>query len=261
MPSPLALPASWDLVANAYAEEMMPVFEHFAREALRLAAPPAGARVVDVACGPGTLAFAAAAAGLEVDAIDFSPKMIEQLAARGNPRVHGRVGDGQALPYGDATFDAAFSLLGVIFFPDRAKGIAELRRVLRPGGRAVVSSWPEREVSPVLTAVFATIAQVIGQSPPGETLPLATEDACRAELGASFRDVVVHRITAVQRFASIDAMWDSMARTFAPLVLLRGRLGDRWAEIDAAARVNLAAALGGGPAEIVMPALFSVATA
>ena len=252
---------SWDLVADAYAAEMMPAFEHFAREALRLAAVPAGGRVVDVACGPGTLALAAAAAGHEVEAIDFSPKMIEQLAARKAARVHARVGDGQALPYADASFDAAFSLLGVIFFPDRAKGIAELRRVVRPGARAVVSSWPASSISPVLTAVFAAIGQVTGQTNAGEPPPLSTEELCRAELGASFRDVVVHRITAVQRFASLDEMWGSLTRTFAPLVLMRPRLGPKWAELEAAARANLATAIGNGPAEIVMPALFSVATA
>src|SRR3569623_931357 len=261
MPSPLALPVSWDLVADAYAAEMMAVFDHFAHEALRLAALAPGSRVVDVACGPGTLALVAAAAGHDVEAIDFSPKMIGHLAVRENPRVHARVGDGQALPYADESFDAAFSLLGVIFLPDRAKGIAALRRVLRPGGRAVVSRWPARSMSPVLSAVFAAIAQVTGPTGGGEPPPLATEEACRAELGASFRDVAVHRITAVQRFASLGDMWGSLARTFAPLVLMRPRLGDRWAALEAAARANLAAAIGGGPAEIVMPALFSVATA
>ena len=261
MPSPLALPMSWDLVADAYAAEMMPVFDHFAREALRLAAVPAGGRVVDVACGPGTVSLVAAAAGHEVDAIDFSPKMIEHLTAQKNPRVQARVGDGQALPYADATFDAGFSLVGLIFFPDRAKGIAELRRVLRPGARAVVSSWPESKLSPVLSAVFAAIGQVTGNTSSGEPPPLATEEACRAELGASFRDVAVHTVTAVQRFASLDELWGSFTRTFAPLVLLRPRLGARWSELEAIARDKLAAALGGGPAEVVMPGLFSVATA
>ena len=261
MPSPLALPVSWDLVADAYAAEMMPVFDHFAREALRLAAPAPGSRIVDVACGPGTLSLVAAEAGHEVEAIDFSPKMVEHLAARENARVHVRLGDGQALPYADASFDAGFSLVGLIFFPDRAKGIAELRRVLRPGGRAVVSSWPESKISPVLGALFGAIAQVTGNASSGEPPPLATEDACRAELGASFRDVAVHTVTAVQRFASFDEMWASMTRTFAPLVLLRPRIGDRWSELEAVARDRLAAVLGSGPPEIVMPGLFSVATA
>lgn len=261
MPSPLALPMSWDLVADAYAAEMMPAFDHFAREALRLAEVPAGGRVVDVACGPGTLSLVAAAAGHEVDALDFSPKMVEHLAAKKHPRVHARIGDGQALPYADGAFDAGFSLVGLIFFPDRAKGIAELRRVLRPGARAVISSWPESKVAPPLAAIFAAIGQVTGNTGPGEPPPLATEAAIRAELGASFGDVAVHTVTAVQRFASLDEMWSSFTRTFAPLVLLRPRLGDRWTELEEIARGKIAAALGGGPAEIVMPGLFSVATA
>jgi len=85
---PLALPETWDLVAEAYALEVMPVLQTFARQALRLAGlPPTGvhehnARVLDVACGPGTLAFLAASRASRVDAVDFSPGMIEQLHAR-----------------------------------------------------------------------------------------------------------------------------------------------------------------------------------
>jgi 2-polyprenyl-3-methyl-5-hydroxy-6-metoxy-1,4-benzoquinol methylase len=72
----LATPMPWNLVASAYEAEVLPTFRHFAEEALRLAAPAAGSRVADVACGPGTLALIAARAGFTVDAIDFSPEMI-----------------------------------------------------------------------------------------------------------------------------------------------------------------------------------------
>src|SRR5436190_855542 len=127
-PSPLANPASWDLVSSAYAEEIVPVFEQYVRDALRLAAPPPGSRVVDVACGPGTLSFIAAQAGHPVDALDFSPQMIEKLEARKRATgaaITAVVGDGQALPYADATFGAAFSMFGLMFFPDRAAGFRE----------------------------------------------------------------------------------------------------------------------------------------
>src|SRR3954463_6558295 len=104
MSNPMGTPVPWDLVAPAYAEEIVPMFEHYSRDALALAAPPRGARIVDVACGPGTLSALASRAGHPVDALDFSPQMIAKLEARGLANVTAVVGDGQALPYPDATF-------------------------------------------------------------------------------------------------------------------------------------------------------------
>jgi len=82
-PSPLASPEPWDLVADGYVSDNVPLFERFAEEALRFAAVAPGARVLDVAAGPGTLALLAARDGAgSVDAIDFSPEMIARLEAR-----------------------------------------------------------------------------------------------------------------------------------------------------------------------------------
>src|SRR5262245_7747216 len=143
--SPLSTPIPWDLVADEYALDVVPLFERFADAALDLAAPLEGRRVLDVACGPGTLALRAARLAEEVTALDFSAGMVRQLeakaAAEGASNLRALQGDGQALPFPDERFDAAFSLFGLMFFPDRARGFAELRRVLVPGGRAVVSSW------------------------------------------------------------------------------------------------------------------------
>src|SRR5687768_15750521 len=97
-PSPLATPEPWDLVSGAYAEEIVPQFELFAADALRLADVKAGSKVLDVACGPGTLSLLAAGRGAKVDAIDFSPGMVERLRARlAQQKIDGvtvQVGDG-----------------------------------------------------------------------------------------------------------------------------------------------------------------------
>src|SRR5262249_12459284 len=99
----LASPEAWDLVADAYTTELLPIFERFSRDALRLAALPTSARVLDAAAGPGTLALLAAASGARVSAIDFSPAMIAQLrrraAAAGLSGIDARLGDGQVLPF------------------------------------------------------------------------------------------------------------------------------------------------------------------
>lgn len=62
-PSPLATAEPWDLVANDYSAELLPMFEHFSKLALQLVRVPAGGYVLDVATGPGTLALLAAAQG------------------------------------------------------------------------------------------------------------------------------------------------------------------------------------------------------
>ena len=105
--SPMATPLPWDLVSAAYSVEVAPMFEPYSRDALRLAMAPAGSPIVDVACGPGTLSFLAAAAGHRVEALDFSPEMLSHLEARrareGDTRITAQHGNGQALPYAEAT--------------------------------------------------------------------------------------------------------------------------------------------------------------
>jgi len=144
--NPLATAEPWDLVAEAYTAEALPHFELFARAALAAAALPPGARVADVAAGPGTLGLLAAAAGSHVSAIDLSSEMTARFRARAAAMGLAdlcdiREGDGQRLPFPSGTYDAAFSLFGLMFFPDRQAGFRELRRILKPGAPAIVSSW------------------------------------------------------------------------------------------------------------------------
>ncbi|HEY1905848.1 MAG TPA: methyltransferase domain-containing protein [Myxococcaceae bacterium] len=263
--SPLATPAPWSQLASAYEAEVLPTFRPFAEEALRLAGAPSGGRVADVASGPGTLALLAARAGLVVDAIDFSPEMIALLERRteaeGLRGVHARVGDGQALPHPDQGHDAAFSLFGLMFFPDRARGFAELRRILRPGGRAVVSSWQPAERSRVITALFTAVQQSLPESaaPPAQPLPLGTEEAWRAEMEPFFAEVQVHPVSTLVEFASTDALWDSMQRSMPPVVLMRNHHGAQaWGPIAERVGALLGNSLGRGPVTLDLHAFVTV---
>jgi demethylmenaquinone methyltransferase/2-methoxy-6-polyprenyl-1,4-benzoquinol methylase len=93
-----------------------------------------GDRVLDAACGTGDLAIIAARAGATVTGLDFSEKMLER-ARRKRPDLEWIPGDLLALPFEDDTFDAATVGFGVRNVADLPGSIAELRRVLRPGGR------------------------------------------------------------------------------------------------------------------------------
>jgi len=269
MESPMSTTAPWELVAHAYLAEVVPMFEPYVRDALALAKPATGGRIVDVACGPGTLAVIAADTGHVVDAIDFSPAMIKNLEARiGTRRITARVADGQALPFDAAIFDAAFSMFGLMFFPDRAKGFAELRRVLKPGARAVIATWTRLEDTPLFAAMFGalreTMSKLLGpKAPPNAApdLPLTTPESCRAEMGHAFADVEVHRVPHNHRYASLDALWSSLERTMAPIALMKRNFGDRWPVLAEAATTAMSAVAGTGPVELTMPGLLSVGVA
>jgi SAM-dependent methyltransferase len=263
--SPFATPAPWSFLASEYETEVLPTFRPFAEQALRLAGAPAGARVADVACGPGTLALIAARAGLEVDAIDFSPEMValleRRVKAEGVRGIRARVGDGQALPYPDGGHAAAFSLFGLMFFPDRARGFAELRRILRPGGRAVVSSWQPADRSRVLAALFGAFQESLpeGAAPPSPPPPLGTEEACRAEMESWLAEVQVHPASTQVQFDSTDALWDSMQRSMPPVAWTRHHLGKHaWAPIAGRVRGRLGESLGRGPVTLDLHAWLTV---
>jgi SAM-dependent methyltransferase len=253
--SPLAMAEPWDLVASAYATESLRHFDVYARAAIELAALPAGARVADVAAGPGTISLQVAAAGGRSTAIDLSEGMLVELRRRaeaaglaGAIEVH--QGDAQKLPFESGAYDAAFSMFGLMFFPDRHAGLLEMRRVLKPGGRGVISSWVP------FVGPFGELMKTARELIPGLPLgggqqPLATAEEVATEMtAAGFRDVrvevVPHAITA----KSFDAFWDSMLRTNAPLVLLRHRLGAGWDAVAPKIRERVRATLGDGPLTI-----------
>jgi demethylmenaquinone methyltransferase/2-methoxy-6-polyprenyl-1,4-benzoquinol methylase len=113
------------------------------RRAADLAALAPGGRALDVATGTGDLAFELAtrvAPGGEVVGVDFSEKMLELARAKAAPgaRVRFESGNALALEYPDGAFDAATVGFGARNFSDLERGLSEMARVVRPGGRVVV---------------------------------------------------------------------------------------------------------------------------
>lgn len=253
-PSPLASPDPWNLVADDYTLELLPMFELFSKDALELAPTFAGAKVLDVACGPGTLTLPAAEAGRSVSSIDFSPQMVRNLKRRLNGAQQGadvREGDGQALPWSDGYFDAAFSMFGLMFFPDRAKGFSELYRVLKPGGTAVVSSWAPFEG--VFVSIMKAMREILPDIPFGAGKgPLGDPDEFAAELrAAGFADVSVKPISHTLPGDTPAEFWAQTQRTTAPIVLLKNNLGEaEWRRVTAGVVERLESQYGTEPIEI-----------
>ncbi|HET9931360.1 MAG TPA: class I SAM-dependent methyltransferase [Polyangiaceae bacterium] len=266
---PLAAPEPWDLVSKGYAEEASYLMRAFSVRAIELMEPGVSARVIDVAAGPGTLTLELAQRVASIDAIDFAPAMIEELQAalvtRNITNVTARVADGQSLPFGDERFDFGFSMFGLMFFPDRPRGYSELLRVLKPGGRAVVSSWAPLMDSSLMRGMFGAIHEVDPNVPPPQRDPLGLEnpDVLAAELtAAGFRDVAVEAVTRfVPPITSAEEVWHRMSRSSAPLVLLRNRLGEsEWQRGTERARAFLERYLRENPGELSSTALLGYGT-
>jgi ubiquinone/menaquinone biosynthesis C-methylase UbiE len=158
-----------------------------------------------------------------------------------------RVGDGQQLPFETAAYDGAFSMFGLMFFSDRAAGLREMKRVLKPGGRAVVASWIPFDGP--FNALFQAASEIIPGLPTSGGFALSDEQSMVRELSeAGLANVAVHRVAQELKAPSFDAFWNSMERTNAPLVLIKHRVGaERWQTLGPKIRARVAATLGDGP--------------
>ena len=160
--------AGWQLdgdSAAAYERYLVPaIFAPFARSLVALGAPAAGERVLDLACGTGIVARHAAplvAPGGRVVGADVNAGMLA-VAAVTVPGVEWVEADAAALPFADGSFDVAYCEQALMFFPDRAAALRELRRVLAPGGRVALSVWRGSEHNWVYEAVAAALERHAG---------------------------------------------------------------------------------------------------
>jgi demethylmenaquinone methyltransferase/2-methoxy-6-polyprenyl-1,4-benzoquinol methylase len=192
--------AMFDRIAGFYdlMNSVMTVGLHhrWRSRAVDLAAVGPGSRVLDVATGTGDLAIAAARRGAEVVGSDFSPGMLERAREK-DPALRWEQGDALELPYADNEFDAATVGFGARNFSDLERGLAEMARVVRPGGRVVVleittptrpplstffSIWFDRMV-PLLgrltgeETAYSYLPDSVKRFPPPEGLAAALERA------------------------------------------------------------------------------------
>lgn len=211
--------AAWDSIAAGFDEFATPVNMRLGEEAVQRVGLTAGMHFKDVAAGCGALSIPAARTGAKVLATDISPAMVEHLKARadalGLSQLEARPMDGHALELEDDTFDVSGSQFGVMLFPDVKRGIAELVRVTRPGGRVVLVVFgppPKLEfIGFFIKAMKTVVPGFTGppMDPPPLSFQLSDPEKLRRELSeAGLQEVTVETLNHPMLFDSGAHMWN-----------------------------------------------------
>jgi SAM-dependent methyltransferase len=175
-----------------------------------------GTRLLDAGCGAGLLALLASLRGARVSALDASAALLEIVRAR-VPEADVQEGDLEALPFADASFDAVTAVNSVFYAADMGAAMSELARVVRPGGRVVVTAWGPPERCEFLTTVLPVLGPLMPPPPPGAepvhpVLTLAEPGALAATLERAGLRVVEEGETACPFvFPNAEVSWRANA--------------------------------------------------
>ena len=161
--------AGWERAAPSYAGSFEAITSLFARPLLQAVGAGPRTKLLDVACGSGYMAAMAASSGAQVEAVDFSPTMVD-AARRRFPALSLRQSDAEALPFADGMFDAVVIGFGVHHFPFPLAALSEARRVLGAGGRLGFTVWASINEH-MLQKVVVDAVREVGN--PGAALPVS----------------------------------------------------------------------------------------
>jgi SAM-dependent methyltransferase len=234
--------ARWQHAAGAYSATFAAATTPFIGSLLDAAQVVSDTRLLDLACGPGLLASAAAARGADPLGVDFSPAMLAVARAR-EPAMRFDQGDAEALPYESGSFDAVLSNFGIHHVPRPSLALGEAHRVLRRGGRVAFSFWAEPAENIAWKLVLDAVARhgdrAAAQTPaPGGGFTTAIQ--CADALGeAGFIDCSTRLIRAIWQHADAASLVAALqAGTARMAAMLDAQRPDAFAAIVADIAVN-----------------------
>jgi SAM-dependent methyltransferase len=197
----------WSAAPRDWAELQEPFCRPLWQDTLSALGAKPGARLLDAGCGGGGACVLAAALGCEVTGFDASHALLA-IAHERSPQSQFVHGDLERLPFPTGHFDAALAANSVIFAEDIRQAMRELRRVVRVGGRVVITSWGTPE-QVEMRDVFAAVASAMPQRPSGGGPFAWSADGALANLlnEAGFKVIAEGGSQCDFRYPDFDAFW------------------------------------------------------
>lgn len=195
---------AYDNFMGRYSVRLAPVFADFAGIA-------AGQHVLDVGAGTGALTAELGRRGADAAAADPSPPFVAALERR-LPGVEVRAASAEELPWPDEAFDAALAQLVLTFMNDAPAGVAEMRRIVRPGGVVAACMWDRMGGMEMLAAVHRT-QQVVpgdGATPEARTLYRTREEIESLFTGDGFADMQTELLEVEAEYSGYDELWATL---------------------------------------------------
>jgi SAM-dependent methyltransferase len=209
--------AGWDERAIGYDRMLGRVTARVVDPMLDAAAVGPGARVLDVACGPGDATAAAAARGARAVGVDVARAMV-QVARRRHRDLPFLLAAAEALPFAPGSFDAVLGGFLVHHLAEPLPVVREFARVLAPDGRLALTAWDVPERCALVGVMIDAITEV-GAPPPPDLPPgppffqFSTDDALAGLLtGGGFGAVEVHTVAFAHPVAGADELWTGLIR-------------------------------------------------
>lgn len=197
-------------------ERTAAALEAASRRAVETAAIAPGTDVLDLGSGTGNAALEAAGRGARVVAVDPSGRLLDVCRARADRAgltVTTRPGDAGRIPAADASFDVVLSVFAVIFAPDAELAASEMLRVVRPGGRVVVTSWVPRGPIAEAGALLRDAMVVVDPSSAKRAAPAWGDPAfVRALFERRGAEVAIEEATIAFEAASPRAWFEDQER-------------------------------------------------
>ncbi len=219
-----------------------------------------GMRVLDVGCGPGGLTreLVARVGAAGVAAIDPAPQFAGACRER-HPGADVRVGAAEQLPWGDGEFDAALSQLVIGFMRDPDRGVAEMKRVTRPGGTIAACMWDTATGGMTMLRIFWQAVHSIDPAVPGEKQFAGTAegDIAGRFARAGLADVEGGALNARAHYAGFEDFWEPFTFAIGPVGEYLASLSE---ERQAAVREACREALADGPFALDARAWFARGT-
>ncbi|OMC17416.1 class I SAM-dependent methyltransferase [Mycobacterium sp. SP-6446] len=228
-----AVAPAWDTYRDRLFDDVRSVSERLVEQV----DPQPGQTVLELTAGPGETGFLAAARLGPTGRLicsDFAPAMVAAarrgVNERGIDNVECRVIDAEQIDLPDDSVDGVLSRFGLMLVPGQERAIAEIRRVLRPGGRCAYATWGPPNRNPWIFQVVVALLQN-GVAPPGDAFApggmfsLSTPERNRDLAGAGgFSDVAVEELTGVMRFDGPNDYWSYITAVAGPVAELVGSL-------------------------------------